>query len=1206
MFADAELVPVDPAIRPEWLCGRELKAVFLAPYPQHQDTAHLLARYRLAAEVIPLARNHKSRHANGSFLFGQREFYWPELAVSADEVLGRIENALRQEPDLVVMAPQPAWTDYPEALRQQILALVGAGKTLVLLQAHAQAVALGDGTPFAAIPGAPLETITASWGRLGQGRILSYSDSIDPTHGFFVSDCECRSGFEASLLFFAACLAGTSAAGPTLRMAFNPTDGSLQLEANSPGLLRLQLHDWENYGLLDAMECQADGAPVSYRLPPLPAGEYLAEARLYDSAGALLALAAARCTCTNSLVLEECALSVEQAAPGDEVQVRCRAAEPHPGQLTVQGRWFDGWGRLLEVAPPVPFAELYAARVPQSSLSVINVLELTFSSNDRPLRRVSLELTLPGNLRPHPFPFLLWNLTENFSWKQRCYLDALRRRAGGSGLCNCSRQRPAARYAALSHLQTVPYATWFHKVGLDDCLFNPDWLEETRQKALAAVRNHQPYAPFGYTLGDECYVDAFTKGGRFSASPTAWKRFREFLKKLYDDDLDHLNRQWETEFPGWDDVFFSSDRELLRSFDNPSPWTDFRMFIADVFAGIFRGLRQEMRQLQPGALVGWDGCEEYSSYDGIDWWEFTRDMDINVVYAGSTLGGTNGCTNRSFNAQAVASFNPQAPCSGAFMNSVHYHYGPEFSSWYLLLHGYNSVWWWHATHPDPECGALQWSLEPGWIASGVAAALQEIRQGADLLLTHARKVTSPVAIHYSACNFHASTLESGTGNHINNIGITTAEFFLADKTIGRTIKADAELEAMFGGITPAGHYAPAHKNFHLLLRDLGLQPQIMARQQIEQGSLQRPACAVMILPFVAALSEAEVTALRDFVAEGGLLIADYHCGIRDLHGKVRPQPALDELFGVRHRSLAPRRQRQKVSIEYNFSRGGTFEVLFHDDIELLGSGCVLDAYDDGTPTVNTGTSVFGCHDDGAPAFIVNHFGQGKTLLLNFDVYGYEAMRRQQRHLEWLETFRYALWKLAGLKTPLTPEFSHGGPIGTVETVCLTDAGNVYYGIIPDFAVMDKRPLPARIPFARGKHLYNVRTREYLGDGPQAVTLEPGKPLLFAELPDRITGLDLEAPAMVAAGKPLSITVRLRTASGKPVVSAVRADVRLPDGTSSECYGETLYLSDGSASLTFVPALNDPPGTWEIRFVDCISGCQATAPVAVTGCETRRP
>ncbi len=182
------------------------------------------------------------------------------------------------------------------------------------------------------------------------------------------------------------------------------------------------------------------------------------------------------------------------------------------------------------------------------------------------------------------------------------------------------------------------------------------------------------------------------------------------------------------------------------------------------------------------------------------------------------------------------------------------HYGGDFATWYLALHGWNSAWWWYSTFLSPSDGALQWDLTPSPVVASMAAAAGEIRRGPATLLANSRRQLDPIAVYYSENNFHASTIESGMGNHVNNLGQRDA-FWMSPKLAARVAGGDESTSALWQGTEPAGHYALAVKSFYLLLHDLGFQPATIARQQVEAGSLSDGFFKVLVLPFVVSLSD---------------------------------------------------------------------------------------------------------------------------------------------------------------------------------------------------------------------------------------------------------------------------------------------------------------------------------------------------------------
>ncbi len=350
-------------------------------------------------------------------------------------------------------------------------------------------------------------------------------------------------------------------------------------------------------------------------------------------------------------------------------------------------------------------------------------------------------------------------------------------------------------------------------------------------------------------------------------------------------------------------------------------------------------------------------------------------------------------SDKIFNGQAVKSFGGEAKLSGGWLNDVDRNYGGRFAPWYLLFNGWNSVWWWHATFLHPANGACKWNLQLTPIVASVAESVAEIKKGSAALLGHAEKQIDAIAVHYSANNWHASTIESGIGNHINNLGLKY-ELWMADN-LSNYLVGDAEMKRIWGNVKPKGHYAAASKNIYLLLHDLGFQPRTIARQEIEADILDSSKIKVLILPFVVSLSDVEAERIKSFVEQGGLLIADYRCGLRDMHGRMRSKGVLDDVFGIKRDSPSVIRKREIVTADNKWKSGGAkFEVIFHEPIKAITA------------------DVLGYNDDGTGAVFVNKFGKGKAVYLSFDLYCYDEMRNRGCERDIREYFRSLLGQFA--------------------------------------------------------------------------------------------------------------------------------------------------------------------------------------------------
>lgn len=1151
--------PVPPA--PE---TPRIRGLFLAAYAMLQD-AMLLEKHFPVTVTAVAVRGWNTPQGD----FGWKEFYWPELAETRETVLAGLAAALASRYDFLAIDGAPGWRDYPDDLRSKL-----AAAAPVIL-----ATGWNDDDFGAAFPAwreeramtAASGAFAARIGHAGPGlTVIRLTRNFNTRYGdWFLGQGTTPGELEADLAEVFTLLTGKC---PEIDLA--PAGDTWRLTGDNPV--------WRIADGRDGRIVAAGSGAGTLRWNHFPGGEYWWHVRGGSGGEIRRRVAVERgggCRIVPAVTVVE---------PGGELRLAVTA----PSVAQLRWQWRDGWDRLLAEGS-APAADSLILSVPDSSRSAWTSLRMEFDDAFGPIAIRETTVWIPAARLRHDLSFLHWYPDDSAAWKRYGYLDALRRETGADAICNCDRGAAAAEQAGRARLATVPYVSFLHKLALDDGLFDPAWRKRMCEQARASVANHRGIA-LGYTLGDECYLDAFTREGRFTRRPEVWAKFRLYLREVYGS-LEALNREWERAFREWDEIVFDDEAELPADFANPAPWHDFRVFLAREFRALFQELRQEIRRLSPGAAVGWDGNENFSSYDGMDYEFHARDVEIAVLYAGSSFGAKSGPGNVIFNSALMNAFRSESALSGAFMNGIHSGSGAEFAAWTLLFQGCNSLWQWHASRPDPECGALDWRWRPTARMTALTAVRREMDEGAATLLAHSRRAVSPVAIFYSGNNYHASTVESGVGNHINNMGMARVEFWHADRLVGRTIAADDGLRRMFDH-EPQGHYVAAFKNFYTLCSDLGFQPGIVSGDMAVAGGLRNSSVKLLILPFVCALSDAEAAAIREFVAAGGCVLADYRCGVRDEHGKMRASGALDDLFGFRRRSPAAVRLAGYAEVEYAFAAGGRYDCCFGDDIEVPGGGCVLSAYDDGTPMPNSGCAVYGNRPDGAPALIVNHTGKGRSIYLNFDCYSYVHDRRKHGHAHWLELFALLFWKEAQTAEPGTPKTRWGNLIGTAACYRRQDGDNLYIGIVPDYSIRPDYEQQARLAMPPERHVYDLRRHALLGQGDIEFAYCPGRPELFAALSFRLLGWHWE-----------NLTLIADVADGRMAGPlAVRLRLIAPDGSAPEVYEENRYVERGRLEYRLPLALDDAPGRWRIEARCPLTGTVATAEVRHPGIGENSP
>jgi hypothetical protein len=142
--------------------------------------------------------------------------------------------------------------------------------------------------------------------------------------------------------------------------------------------------------------------------------------------------------------------------------------------------------------------------------------------------------------------------------------------------------------------------------------------------------------------------------------------------------------------------------------------------------------------------------------------------------------------------------------------------------------------------------------------------------------------------------------------------------------------------------------------------------------------------------------------------------------------------------------------------------------------------------------------------------------------------------------------------------------------------------------------------PLTLRFDRTAHVYELRSRKYLGEWATVQdTLPEGRMKLYALLEYRVQGVtvSLDAPRVKPGG---AIQVQCATQTdGKPA-DLHALDIRLlaSNGQPLPGYQTILLAPDGKASLRWPLALNHPLGKHKVLVADVVSGSTAQAEVDV--------
>ncbi|MCX7705276.1 MAG: beta-galactosidase [bacterium] len=364
-----------------------------------------------------------------------------------------------------------------------------------------------------------------------------------------------------------------------------------------------------------------------------------------------------------------------------------------------------------------------------------------------------------------------------------------------------------------------------------------------------------------------------------------------------------------------------------------------------------------------------------------------------------------------------------------------------------------------------------------------------------------------------------------------------------------------------------------------LMDDVNRQFRVISYKQLEDGVLRKGNLRFLYLPFIQALSQKEATEIINFVKNGGTVIADLRPGVCDEHGRSYEKGILDELFGIsQDTKIRTAAKKANITIEdKNFPAK------------------IPPAIVDTTLQVTTGMAKGDA--EGIPVFIVNSYGKGKAILLNFTTREYASVKgslekgklEKDKESESLKNFFDTLWTYAGneKKIRVNPE------IPGLLMYRYRTGNNLFLGIIQEVDdSMAEKQFDAELVLHDSYNVYDVREGKYLGYTNRIKTaFIPIKPKVFSLLPYKVTGINLNVPDSVSQGEKLSYGAELIATSG-PGFHVFHISLVSPLGDEIPYYTKNISTSDGKIQDSIQLALNEPVGLWKIKIKDVATGINA--------------
>jgi hypothetical protein len=382
-------------------------------------------------------------------------------------------------------------------------------------------------------------------------------------------------------------------------------------------------------------------------------------------------------------------------------------------------------------------------------------------------------------------------------------------------------------------------------------LSDPQWLKKVHDRLIRDVRVLRPYRPLYYSLGDETGIADLAAFWDFDLSDASLAGMREWLRDHYET-LAALNRQWGTDFSRWDEVIpMTTDEALRRSDANFSAWADFKEWMDVAFARAIENGSDAVHEADPGAVSAIEGAQ-IPGWGGYDYSRLATSVDAMEIYPYGE------------NIPIALSVNPEL-----ILLTTSFQGGPadRYRVWRELLRGTRGLVLW-----DPKNEFVGKDGAPG--ERGVAAApyFDEIRRGLGALLINSRRHTDPIVMFYSPASSRLQWLLDRRAS--------------AEEWSRRTASTEYQDDAI----------RTSTRQFARALEHMGVQHGFISSHQLRRGELRNGDYRILVLPHTIALARSEAAEIRDFVARGGVVIADSEPGLFDEHGRRLTKPALSDVF----------------------------------------------------------------------------------------------------------------------------------------------------------------------------------------------------------------------------------------------------------------------------------------------------------------------